>query len=106
MSRQLDNSGKDTVVVVGKVLHETEKAMLVQSELSKKWVPMSQLHQPLVATDEEVEEFYFFIPKWLADKNGFNWDEYDPEEWEKSATPESVQEPYNNTALDDDEVPF
>ena len=47
--------------IVGKVIHETDKAWLVRTDSQEIWLPKSQCQR---------DEDEFIVPHWLANKKG------------------------------------
>jgi len=96
-----DPKGNERVVVTGIFKHGTDKATLMFFEdVGEAWLPNSQFNPPSV--EVEKDKWAMFIPRWLADAKGMNYEEYDPEDWESevqegvSAEPESPVSPFDD----------
>ena len=105
-----DDPGAVTVTVEGLIKHETEKALLVRAVgMDKdKWVAKSQLQRDTVPLDGGL--FIIFVPTWLAKANSWNYDDYDPEDFEIKdiSDYDEVPLPPGSTVEDlyDDDIPF
>lgn len=79
------NRGKEIVQAEGVYIGSTEKAQLIKfEEAGDVWLPISQFHKETEIDDTETKDCTVFIPKWLAEQNRINYDDYDPEENEEA----------------------
>lgn len=73
-------NGKDTVSAEGILLHQTDKAHLIEFlNVGKVWLPTSQYAKECEISDTETGECTVFIPRWLAENNNIKYDEYETE---------------------------
>lgn len=70
----------DIVVITGKCITNTAKATLMEIEESKVWIPNSQFKEPSIRSETQEDWWTMFIPRWLADNNELDYQEY--EDWE------------------------
>ena len=104
--------GAVTVTVECLIKHKTEKALLVKAVEGRdkqNWIAKSQLKRATVDTGEG-GLFIIFVPTWIAKSNGWNYGEYDPEDYpakdisDYDEIQEQLQFPEDDKY--DDDIPF
>jgi len=83
-SRPKRNAGLELVVLratAGSRSYEKSIEVVLEDQdgaYKTEWIPKSQLHHKPTYDGNEVA---LVIPRWLAEKLGANYEEYDPNDW-------------------------
>lgn len=71
------NGRYDIVVVTGDIITATDKACFMQIQGEKVWLPSSQFKRQSIQDKYKPERWTMFIPRWLAEERGFDYQEED-----------------------------
>jgi len=86
--------GREIVEVTGVYLHQTEKAALIVFNSIECWLPNSQFAHELEISNVQTGDCTAFIPRWLAEKNGLDYEEHEVEAVEGEDEDESDEDSY------------